>query len=81
MNSKTYYYAKHRAHALRFIIALAMLSNCIVWALVAGFYTAMTLALWLCIGGVFFLFVSVVEYRACNHYHARYRRSVPNHQN
>ena len=80
--AEIHYYIRHRSHSFRFIIALALLSNCIIWAIVAGLYSLPILAIWLCIAAVFFTFVSVVEYKACVLYHTRYKRSLsePTHQ-
>ena len=71
-----YYREQWRSHSFKFILALALLSNAIIWAIVAGFYSAPVLAIWLVITAVFFLFATVVEYKACEHYHTRYLRSI-----
>ena len=76
--AERYYYEKHRHHSLRFILAATLLSNAIIWAIVAAFYAMPTLVIWLSIAAVFFLFVTVVEYRACDHYHTRHLRSICN---
>jgi xanthine/uracil permease len=77
MKTHQYYYMKWRTHSLRFILALAALSNCIVWAIVAGFYGNAGLAIGLCCGAAFALFVALIQRNEVETYHARYLRSLP----
>ncbi len=78
----TYNYARWRHHCLCLIACLALLSNCIIWAIVAAFYGRMDLVIWLGVGATYFLFMSVLEYRECGHYHARLQREkTTNHTN
>ncbi len=74
--AERYYYIKWRSHCFRLLLALAFLSNGIIWAVVAGFYSFPVAAIWFCIAAVFALFVAVVEYRACDLYHTRYLRAL-----
>lgn len=75
-NSQAHYEAQWRSHSLRFIAALAILSNCIVWAIVAAFYGAAWLVIALAFAAVFFTFVAAVKMRDCTNAHDRILRSI-----
>lgn len=70
-----YYWEKWKHHCLKLIIAIAGLTNGIVWSLVAGLCDHPVLAIWLVLLAVFSTFVTVIEYRAACHYHARWLRA------
>ena len=76
LSAERYYYMKWKSHCFRLMLALTLLSNCIVWAIVAALYSNPILAIWLCVGAVFATFASVIEYRACDHFHTRYLRAL-----
>ena len=75
-NSEDHYRAVWRSNSVRFIAALAALSNCIIWAIVAAFYGAAWLAIMLCFAAVFFTFVSVIKMRDCTRAHDRMLRAI-----
>lgn len=76
VTSEQYYYTKWKHHSLKFILALSLLANAIIWSIVASLYGNTTLAISLVISAVFLLFMAVVEYRACDHFHTRYLRAL-----
>ena len=76
LSSQRYYYIKWKSHSFRLIIALAIMTNCVVWAFVASLCSHPATAIWLCVGAVFSTFMAVVEYRACDLYHTRYIRAL-----
>lgn len=76
MSAERYYYIKWRTHSLRFILALALLANAIIFALLAAFYGRADVALWLCVVAVFFLFVSVIKAKDATRYHDLHLRAL-----
>ena len=74
--SGRYYWIKWRHHSLCFIVALALLANAIIWAVVSGFYGITWLVIVCLLSAVFALFGSVIEYRECERYHLFYLRSI-----
>lgn len=75
MNSEKYY-ALHRAHSMRFLIAVTLLSWTLIGGIIAGYYDAMMLCVWLMLASMFLTLVSVVEFKACEDYHLRYLREI-----
>jgi hypothetical protein len=71
-----YYHHMWRMHCVRLIAVLALLSNCIVWAIVAAFYGRGDIAIWLGCGAVFFTFVAYIKANDVNYYHDKYLRAM-----
>ena len=70
MNSDKYY-VLHRAHAVRFLIAAILLSWTLVGGIIAAFYGALMLVIWLMLASMFLILVAVVEFRCCEEYHLK----------
>jgi len=70
------YYALHRAHAVRFLIAAILLSWTLVGGVIAAFYGALMLVIWLMLASMFLILVAVVEFRCCEEYHLKYLREL-----
>lgn len=70
------YYVIHRMHTARFIFALGLLSVFIIVAVASILWGSFMLTAWLMLGAVFLTVVCVVEYRACDEWHAKYLESV-----
>lgn len=77
-SSARYHYIKWKHHCLRFIAALALLSNCIVWSIVAAMFGATWLVAVLSVLAVLTLIWSVSEASKCDTHHTRYMRSTCN---
>ena len=70
------YYLLHRAHATRFLIAVTLLSWTLIGAIIAGYYDATMLCIWLMLASMFLILVAAVEFRACEDYHLKYLREL-----
>lgn len=70
------YYLLHRAHAARFLVAAALLSWTLIGAIIAGYYDATMLCIWLMLAAMFLILVSVIEFRCCEEYHLKYLREL-----
>lgn len=66
------YYAKHRAHCVRFLIALVILSWTIIGSFLAVIYGLTMPAIWLVLASMFFTLVSVVEFKAADAYYDKF---------
>lgn len=66
------YYAKFRAHTVRFIIALVILSWVIIGSIVAVFYGLTMAAIWLALIAMFLTLVCVVEFKASDAYYEKH---------
>jgi hypothetical protein len=75
MNS-TKYYILHRSHATRFLIAAMLLSWTLIGGIIAAFYGALMLMIWLSLASMFLVLVAVVEFRCCEEYHKKYLREL-----
>lgn len=73
---EAYYRARWRAHTVRFIAALAILSNCIVWAIVAAFYGAAWITIMLGFAAVFFLFIARIKLDDCTRAYDRMLHAI-----
>lgn len=88
MTAERYYYLKWKHHCFLFILALALMSNGIVWGTVAAFYGQPAICIGCLVFAVFFTFVAVIKHRDCSEAHLRYLRALcdgvnlnPNHTN
>jgi hypothetical protein len=70
------YYVIHRMHTARFIFALGLLSVLIIVATASTLWGSFMLTVWLLIGSVFLTVVCMVEYQACDEWHAKYLEAV-----
>ena len=70
------YYVIHRMHTARFVASLVLLSVALIVSLISIFWGSFMLTAWLMLGCVFLTIVSVIEYRACDEWHAKYLESV-----
>lgn len=70
------YYIKFRAHSVRFIIALVLLSWVIIGSLVAVFYGLTMPAIWLALIAMFLTLVCVVEFKASDAYYDKHLREM-----
>jgi hypothetical protein len=75
--AEVYYYRLWKTHSLRFILALAVMTASLTWAVViAVFYSNATLCIGLVVVASFSAFVVAIKYRDCGHYHTRYLRAL-----
>lgn len=70
------YYVIHRMHTARFIFALGLLSVFIIVAVASILWGSFMLTAWLLIASVFLTVVCMVEYQACDDWHAKYLQSI-----
>ena len=70
------YYVIHRMHTARLIFALGLLSVALIVSILSIFWGSFMLTAWLMLGCVFLTVVCVVEYRACDEWHAKYLEAV-----
>lgn len=75
-SSERYYYLQWKHHCAMFMIALVLLSNGIVWGIVASLYGSAPWVVGLLLAAVLGLFASVIEFRECNRYYLLYLRSL-----
>ena len=80
IQSDRYHYVKWRMHCARLILALAGLSNAIVWGIVAAFYGSTTIAVWLSGAALVLLALCVVKMRDVNRHHDLYMQALLYHK-
>ena len=66
------YYARHRVHAARLLVALLTLSWALIGSIVAALYAATMLAIWLVLMAVFLTIICVVEFRIASQYYDKH---------
>jgi hypothetical protein len=75
MKASTYYYLQWRSSTARFIIVLGLLSNTLIWSLVAILNGRTDLTIWLGVASVFLTFVAAIQHRDCTRYYMLKNRS------
>ena len=73
---KEYYYRRWKHHCFLFLVALTLLTNGSVWAAVFALYALPAAVISCIVAAAFGLFAATIEYRACDHFHTRYLRSL-----
>lgn len=73
VTAEVYYYNKWKSNAHGGIIAVALMTACAVWSMVAGmFYSSPAWCIGLACAAVFFAFVAVTRFRDGEYYYDRY---------